>query len=368
MKIYYDQQIFMIQANGGISRYFFELIQRLGATGDVRATLFTGFHGSRLPLRSMRHAQVLGTHRFKVGPLWPLVTRGCDTVNRLLLRGLAPDIYHPTYYRPVRRSGKTRLVVTVYDMIHERFPHLFPDDETPALKRIACEAADAVICISEATRQDLLNDYPEFAAKTSVVHLAAAPEFTQPHLASPGTPEETLYALFVGSRRDYKGFDVALEAWRQIAAAWPELRLICVGGGAFNAVELTGIRRLGLEAQVSQRPASDSQLAELYRSATVLVYPSRYEGFGLPVLEAMACGCPVVCSRSSSLPEIGGEAAAYFEPGDAAGLASGVAEVLGQAGRRAALIQAGYQQQRRFSWDACACQTLGSYRRCLAAA
>lgn len=363
MRCYYDQQIFMLQGNGGVSRYFFELIQRLGKMEGVDPTLFAGFYGSQLPLRKMKNCRVIGMRRFKVGPLWPVFKWTGEAMNRALLRSLAPAIYHPTYYKAEHPRANTRTVITVYDMIHEKFPGLYPNDPTAELKRQACAKADAIICISESTRQDLLNDQPELAAKTSVVYLAASPDFTMETVArsSPGAPP---YALFVGSRRDYKGFDLALDAWQRLTPEFPDLRLICVGGGAFTAAELDEIGRRGLGPRMVQRPASDLELAALYRCAEVLIYPSRYEGFGLPVLEAMACGCPVICSRSSSLPEVGGQAASYFEPDDANGLAERTREMLGDATARAAWIEAGRWQHKRFSWDKCARQTAEIYRAC----
>ncbi len=366
MRCYFDQQVFMAQASGGISRYFFELVRCLGAGNVAQPTLFAGFYVSRLPLGSLTGCRVIGLpRRFRIGSLHHTLQRICEAANQRLVRRLKPDIYHPTYYRPAARPPGTRMVVTMYDMIHEKFPHLFPEDGTTAAKLAACEAADAVICISESARQDLLERYPALEAKTSVVHLAADPNFGAipvPANAGPSPP----YGLFVGSRKGYKGFDLTLEAWREVGRLHPGLRLVCVGGGKFTAAETAEIARYGLRAQVSQRAADDARLAELYRQAEVFIYPSRYEGFGLPVLEAMACGCPVVCCRASSLPEVGGLAAVYFEPGDAAGLAAAVTTVLGDRARRAEMIRAGHEQRRRFSWDECARRTVAIYRQCLA--
>jgi glycosyltransferase involved in cell wall biosynthesis len=363
MNCYFDQQIFMSQVNGGISRYYFELIRRLGATGSVRPTLFAGFYISRLPLRSLKGCRVIGLPRhFKIGPLHRALELATETANRRLLRRLAPDVYHPTYYRAATPPPGTRMVVTVYDMIHEKFPHHYPGDDTAPAKRAACASADAVICISESARQDLLDLYPSLEAKTSVVHLAADPLFAAPSSFDSILPFP--YGLFVGGRKGYKGFDVALEAWQEIAGLHPEVRWVCVGGGGFQPAELAEIKRRGLGDLVSQQTADDRRLAELYRGARVFVYPSRYEGFGLPILEAMACGCPVVCSRASSLPEVGGPAAGYFEPGDAGGLAQKLTTILENPAHRAVQIQAGYEQQRRFSWDECARQTAAVYQQC----
>ena len=356
----------MVQANGGISRYFFELIRRLGAAGVVQPTLFAGFYLSRLPLRSLPRCRVLGLpRRFRIGALYGRVDALCRALNRRLLHRASPDIYHPTYYHAATPPPGTRMVVTVYDMLHEKFPHYFVADGTVEAKRVACAAADAIICISESVRHDLLEYYPDLAKKSSVVYLAADADFGRACASEVAPEPSSSYALFVGNRGGYKGFDLLLEAWAQIGR--PDLRLVCVGGGPFNAAETAEIERRGLGLVFSQRKADDAQLAALYRRAAVFIYPSRYEGFGLPVLEAMACECPVVCCRASSLPEVGGPAAAYFEPGNAVSLAATVAGVLGDEARRAEMIRAGHVQRARFSWDECARQTSEVYRRCLTA-
>lgn len=360
----------MLQGNGGISRYFFELMLRLGKFESVQPTLFAGLYLSELPLHTLRRCRIIGMRRpFRLGPAWPVVFRLGGAANQFLLRRLAPAIYHPTYYRPAARPPGTRLVMTVYDMIHENFPEFYRDHETIEIKRRACEAADAIICISESTRRDLLGYYPEFGRKTSVVYLAAAEHFGAGQAtAAPPPTGGPPYALFVGSRKDYKGFDIALEAWQQTKKIAPDLKLVCAGGGAFSSQEIAEFQRRDLGGLISQLPANDAKLAELYRNAVVFIYPSRYEGFGLPILEAMACGCPVVCSHSSSLPEVGGTAASYFEPGESADLASKVIEVYGDPERRLVMVQAGYRQRGRFSWDECARQTAQVYRKCMEAA
>ena len=271
------------------------MVQRIAAEGDIQPTVFAGFYISQLPLHAMKRCRVVGG----APPLPGRANCGIGRFvratppNRRLLRSLMPGIYHPTYYKLTPRPSGTRLVITVYDMIHEKFPHYYPrDDPTAALKRVACLTADAIICISESTRRDLLEYYPALEAKTSVVYLAATAGFGVAGAALEEPRDQRPYALFVGGRLGYKGFDVALEAWQLLQRTAPELRLICAGGGNFSAAEFAAIRKRGLGAKISQTAASEGELAALYRQAALVICPSRYEGFGLPVLEAMACGCP----------------------------------------------------------------------------
>jgi glycosyltransferase involved in cell wall biosynthesis len=169
-----------------------------------------------------------------------------------------------------------------------------------------------------------------------------------------------VYLLFVGSRAPYKDFSVLAQAFAGLAEMG-KLSLVAVGDGPFTPPELATLSRLGIDRRARQVDLSDHELAGAYSHALCFVYPSRYEGFGLPALEAMACGCPVILADSSSLPEIGGSAAHYFPPGDHAALGRLIADLVPNEQLRAQRRQAGLARAALFSWRKTARLTAAAY-------
>jgi glycosyltransferase involved in cell wall biosynthesis len=168
--------------------------------------------------------------------------------------------------------------------------------------------------------------------------------------------------LFVGQRGDYKNYSSFLTAMAPLLRDDARLRVVCAGGRAFGAEEVQRARQLGVGERVVHVPGpDDAALAALYRHARAFVFPSRYEGFGLPVLEAFAFGCPAVLARSSSLPEIGGDAARYFDPASEGAMRDAIDGVLRDESARAALIEAGRRRAREFSWARTARETWAYY-------
>lgn len=256
------------------------------------------------------------------------------------------------------------MVLTAYDMIHERFPQDFPaNDPTRQEKAAAVGRADHVICISEQTRQDLIELLRVDPAKTSVVHLG----FTLTNEnASAAIPPTRPFLLYVGYRGGYKNFAGMLRAY----AASPRLRdafdIVCFGGGEFKRAEVSAMRSLGLSTErIRQHSGDDAVLAAHYRSASALVYPSFYEGFGIPPLEAMSCDCPVVCSEGGSIPEIVGEAGECFDPLEPESMRLAIERVVFDDARRRQLLTRGRDRIKSFSWTRCAQETFEVYRRVL---
>ena len=206
------------------------------------------------------------------------------------------------------------MVLTVYDMIHEKLgSQLGPDPwNTPERKRRAVEAADRVICISESTKRDLLEYYPIDPAKVAVTYLASELR----HEAGDAPPPERPYLLFVGSRAPYKNFDLLLRSLAHARERYPELTL-AVTGPAFRPDEQQQIAALGLGDSVQHHGlVGDAELVRLYTHCTAFVYPSQYEGFGIPPLEALQCGALPIVAPVSSLPEAVGDAGLYFDLAD----------------------------------------------------
>ncbi|HKH93432.1 MAG TPA: glycosyltransferase family 1 protein [Gemmatimonadaceae bacterium] len=363
MDVVYDHQVLSTQEFGGISRYIVELAAGMAERADTHVTILAPFHMNGF-LRERRPRSLVGWHAPPVRRTARLRSFANDAISRAWLAARPPSILHETYYR-ARSLGRpgTPTVITVYDMIHERFAELYPDsDRTAELKAAAVHRAAAVICISESTRRDLLERLPIEPGKVSVVHLAHAP-----HAAGlDGEPPiQRPYLLYVGHRRAYKNFHSLLLAMAG-SKLTRELRLVCFGGGPFTGEELHAASALGLQSEaLVQQDGDDDLLSRMYAHATAFVYPSLYEGFGIPVLEAMSFGCPVACSNTSSLPEVAGDAAEYFDPACPDAIAAAICRIVESPARADELRRRGLERVTSFSWDRCARETHDVYRRLL---
>ncbi len=351
---------------GGTSRYTVSLVQAMAALGTSHEFI------------------VLEGRKAEGDPGWP------EGVERRRLRtpphhrheqialplellALGVDLLHsPDFIPPFRRP--CRSVITVHDLAFLRFPELLTPESTRYYSQVgrAVQSADQVIAVSEATRRDLLELLKADPAKVTVVYEAAGDDCAPlssrdvaTHRKRLGLPER--FILFVGTIEPRKNLPVLLKAFARV---WQKLRvpLVVVGrkGWLYEEVFQT-VDSVGLRNEVIfVGPVDGRQLVYYYNCADCLVLPSLYEGFGLPVLEAMACGTPVVISNVSSLPEIVGDAGLGVDPSDVEGLAEAVTRVLSDDVLRTHLSQQGLLRARRFSWNRAARETLAVYRKALA--
>jgi glycosyltransferase involved in cell wall biosynthesis len=361
MYIIYDYQIFALQNVGGISRYFIELASRLPKRfPEIKTTVLAPVHineyldSSSVDTIGKKVPQFPGKHH-----ILPPVNM---SASRFLLKRQKPDIFHETYYSLQSQSVSAPRILTVYDMIHERFPARFngPDLQIPALKAAAVARADHLITISQKTREDLIQFLDVPSEIITVIPLASSFNGTSEEAGKQSI--ERPYLLYVGLRQGVKNFPTLLAAYAQSQLLRSGFDLLCVGGGNFTASELQAIQDAGLGKQVRQVQASDALLATLYSQATLFVYPSLYEGFGLPLLEAMRCGCPVVCSGTSSMPEIAGDAALYFDPFDEEEMRTVMENTVQSEETLKTLRKCGYEREQLFSWESCVAQTAELYR------
>lgn len=361
MKVHYDGFIYAMHPEGGINRYFKNLID--GLPEDVTAMMTLPETRERCfpenprlqcfcPPRNLLRS---GRVRNLVEPLY---LSGVEKFRRA-------DVSHPTYHELYSRkpfsSHQSPVVLTIHDMIYERFSsRIDPSGKQAALKRAAVEVADAIICVSENTKRDLMEMLSVSEDRISVIPLASelSAEMACGSMKTPDAP----YVLFVGSRPFYKNFARLLMAMKKVTAEWPELRLVVVGS-PLNQTEQEWVAALGLEERIIQMSAvSDTRLAALYRDSLALVYPSLYEGFGIPPLEAMSCGTVVIAARSSSIPEVVGDAAILFDPYSVEELAGHMLDLRLHGARRGEFIQRGRQQVARFSWESTVAGTVEIYR------
>jgi glycosyltransferase involved in cell wall biosynthesis len=360
MRILYDHQIFESQTIGGISRYIAELIKHNPeAVCSIR-------YSDNLYLQDPRFAgyRIL-PKRYEEDRILPGVNfRGKRRIIRKWLQWTGKinkalsiaaikkggfDIFHPTYYDPyfLEYLGKKPFVLTVHDMIHELFPvHFSEDHSTSKHKAELIRQAAWITVNSECTRNDLLRFFPEVRDKVSLTYLASSSRIIEAAL-----PKDD-YILFTGSRWGYKNFIRFVEAIAPFLLKY-DLRLVCTGPD-FSLEERTLFEELAITPRVKHHYASEAELSALYSKALLFVFPSLYEGFGIPVLEAMAACCPVVSSNVSSLPEIGGDAAVYFNPRDILDIRTVVDEVITSPSLQGKMITAGKEQIKKFSWEKCA--------------
>jgi glycosyltransferase involved in cell wall biosynthesis len=364
MRLLYDAVIFEEQEVGGISRIHRQLLPRMcELEPSLEVTcLTTQKTRQRLPVHQRIQIRdilplewMFRPHRAFGRAAW----RARPLALRLALRRGLRGVWLSSYYTwPALWRGPT--VAMVYDLIYELSPELYRGTGADQVRRRIRETilrARHIVCISECTQRDVVRLYGVPESMTSVVY---------PGLALDNAPErETrsgeqapprVYVLHVGARWGYKNFLALLEAF----ARWSQdtlVALTCVGGDAnWSSEESLTIARLGIEGRVRNLgPVSDTTLAKLYAGARFLALPSLYEGFGLPLLEAMHYGTLAVVSRTSSLPEVGGDVPFYFDPTDRDSIVQAMARAfrLPEDGRRER-IAAGRARAVRFSLDAAA--------------
>jgi glycosyltransferase involved in cell wall biosynthesis len=367
MRILYDHQLFSLQSAGGASRYFYELIRELAVISEAHIDVWLGINDSAYPFRDLASGEirVLGCrNNMRPGRSRYIVNEALG--NLLAMFAGDFDVYHPTLYRSMPGVRAHALVATHHDCAHERFPQLFANAaQIVRSKRQLYRRADAIICVSESSRQDLLRFYDIESARTRVIHHGLRPlQGSEPAAAELRKQVPGKFVLFVGSRAAYKNFAALLRAFRATGldqCMW----LVVAGGGALTVDEREIARKLGVQRRLVVIPRiGDAQLAEAYRAATLFVYPSLCEGFGFPPLEAMAAGCPALISNTSSLPEVCRDAPFYFDPEDQGSLEQALLTAIHDEAARQQTRERGLQVAALYSWEKCARGTLALYREC----
>ena len=364
MTIFFDHQTFSNQTYGGISRYYAELIAGINQTTDTTAYLPILFSNNVY----LREKGIPARPFFARRPL-PKKIQLIQSANKLYtipkLRQKSYDVFHATYYDPYflpYLKGRP-FVITFLDMIHEKlgpqFPELADDRIITNQKRLMATQATRIIAISESTKRDIVELLDVDPAKIDVIYLGSSLA-AQP-VSQELTPTAEPYLLFVGNRGHYKNFSGLLQAIHPLLKQY-RLKLVCAGGGGFTAAEKTLIQAVGAGDLVEQQPFDDQTLRVLYQQALAFIFPTLYEGFGIPVLEAFACNCPCIVSNLSSLPEVAGNAALYIDPTSSDSITQAVEQLIHNPAIRQELIRKGREQLSNFSWDRTVTETVQLYK------
>jgi len=374
MKILYDHQVFTWQEYGGISRYYYELIKaQRGSAGLSLVHSNNEYIVADPELGALVTRKPIIARPSKIQRLFTSKKsrrrKSAEVINLAhsieQLKAGAYDLFHPTYYDRyfIEHVGGRPFVLTVHDMIHELFPEHFQlRDPASAQKRELVQKAAHIIAVSECTKKDLMDLYGVAESRITVIYHGSSLRADGPS-AQLVLPEK--YFLLVGSRGTYKNCYFTVRALRDVLNRFSDVHLVFAGGGPFSEEERGFFFGLGLAERVHQAPAPDEALRSLYARAEAFIFPSLYEGFGIPTIEAFSCGCPVLSSDTAALKEVAGDAALYFEPKNVQSIQQAVVRILSEPGMREDLRKKGELRLQFFSWKKCAAQTVAVYEKVL---
>jgi glycosyltransferase involved in cell wall biosynthesis len=355
----FDDQIFVAQPRGGVSKTFVELAHHLPELGIDPIFLSRTTRNQHLAESGLvPQAPMRGRLADRAAWVaWRLVGHPREQSSALP----AFDVLHHTFTHPsYLRLGSAPRVVSIYDFMPERFPKLFPLGNPHFAKRRFAERSDAILTISQATTDDLARFYSsDLLEKTTVAHLGVSEQVRSGALVQMDLPAQ--YLLFVGVRRGYKEFSRFLEAAAPLLSQHELLSLVIVGGGALTDAEQAELAAHRIADRVVHLRPTDEQMRTVYARASVFAFPSLYEGFGLPTIEALAAGTPVVLADDGCSREVGGPLAHLFVPGDAESMRAALRTALTDAAQRDA-AHAGPAWASRFTWQETARKHAKVYR------
>lgn len=354
MKIYFDNIIFSLQKSGGISIYFYEIFKRIQKSNNI----FKVIDSIKNPEANIFYK--------KLNLVENLIKENSDLPYKFLryfdvkIDEREKFIFHSSYYR-VCSSKQAINITTVHDFTYEKYfkgikkyIHIFQ-------KRRAILKSDLIVCISKNTKKDLLHYIPEAITKRiEVVYNGVSDEFYKKEKIENDFDKKYIqekYILYVGARKGYKNFDLALKVANEVKK---DFKLIFVGGEALNIDEKQKIEKI-LDGNYEHLTGiSIEELNTLYNYAFCLIYPSDYEGFGIPIVEAMKAGCPVLAYDNSSIPEVAGPSLLvnsniireYVEK----------IEILKNKEKRKVIIDEGIKYSKKFSWEKTYSQLLENYK------
>jgi len=358
IRVMYDEQIFLLQEYGGISRYFTELIKTFHQHPELGIEPVLSSQNVR------NHYLLNETNFYHLHQVKSQLGALCHLIGQMLFKRGSPknvDLVHQTYYLPgfFSRFGAIPKAVTLFDMIPEKTERSKKLWNPHFAKRHVLPKADLVFSISESSTKDMLDEY-QVNMSVTTTYLGVGSEYAPNLPTLDWLPAE--YLLFVGNRDGYKDCHTAITAFAKVKNECPNVFLLLIGGGELSPGEKKLISDLGVTDSIVQKAVSAGELPNVYSNARGLVYPSRYEGFGLPLLEAMASRIAVLASKTPINFEIAGESASYFPIGEVDLLSELILELISNPRAFQDKINTGEERSRDFTWKKCAELTAIEYR------
>lgn len=376
MKVLYDGQAFEYGRYGGVPKCFCQLISHLPKEVEYHIALKKSDNQYIRDYHLVENVEYddVNIHTFLGGkPIpgrrtffnlykrLPFVQSAYNLNRKIAIEAIKErkfDVFHPTLFDPyfLPYLKDVPFVLTIHDMTHEIFRGQAWNDNEEKYKRLLADKAAAIVAISQNTKKDILRFYDVPEEKIHVIYHGYSSD------VSPNKEKliKDPYFLFVGGRSGYKNFVWFLKQFKELNRS--DVKMVCAGT-PFNSAENALINELGLTNQIISITPTDSELLALYRDSIAFVYPSLYEGFGLPILEAFSQGCPLLLSDSSCFPEIAGDAAIYFseknEESDCVEKLRYLVDM--DTATRNKMISCGKERLRLFSWEKSAEQLLRVY-------
>tara|TARA_B100001121_G_C18675829_1_gene616199 strand:- start:217 stop:1284 length:1068 start_codon:yes stop_codon:yes gene_type:complete len=352
MKIIFNNTIFFSQKFGGISRYFVSLAEEL-LKKNIKLKIVAPINKNNLLKKIPTNSKF--SFYFQRYPILKIFEKFNNYLSKMIIKNFKPDIFHETYYSNFNYDDiEAKKIITVYDLIHEKFPEYFSNEKINEKKNI--KNYDHYICISKNTKKDLIEFYKIPEKKISVIYLSGSHYRNLKASNYSKNISRQNFFLYVGSRENYKNFNLIIECFKKYEYL-QNFKIVCFGGGKFTNSEVENFAGL----KVEHIEGNDQELIDLYCNAICLLLPSKYEGFGIPMLEAMELSCPVLSSSTEALREIGDDAALYFDPESCHELKKKIELIIHDSEIRSSLIKKGLKRANFFSWKKCSDQTFEVY-------
>ena len=359
MKVLFNNSLFFHQRYGGVTRCSVYLAKKLIEKKidiNILAPIFKNIY-----LREISDLYKFGFY-IKRYPRIKIVEYFNNKIITNKSKKNKSSIIHDGYFSSstLELKNKTK-ILTIHDLIHEKLPHLYSENRIEIRRKIISNT-DYFICVSEKTKEDFIDFYKIPENKIKVIHHGSD---HLPHYEN-NKDQENLqldkpFILFVGTRAKYKNFDLLLKSYFNSNKIKKDFDLICFGGGNFTSKEINLFKKLKLINKIKLVSGDDYVLKKLYQNAFIFVFPSYYEGFGLPLLEAMQMGCPILASDISVFKEICGNSIKYFKSEDFEHLTYNLEELLYSSSQTEDLIKKGYEHVKKYTWSKCADQVINVY-------